>query len=156
MLSNFKNGDWLLIDDVPTQEIPTLKAQYPTEFVVAGQIGTYCVCWNINENILPADSGLTGEAAEKAKAEIRKALALLLDRNYICDEIGQAGQAPASSFVAMGMTNADGDGQTAQAASLRNVQDGDRNRTGDQYPAGLRGIILEVDGANSCGGIRHR
>ena len=108
MLSNFKNGDWLLIDDVPTQEIPTLKAQYPTEFVVAGQIGTYYVCWNVNENILPADSGLTGEAAEKAKAEIRKALALLLDRNYICDEIGQAGQVPASSFVAMGMTNADG------------------------------------------------
>ncbi len=108
MLSNFKNGDWLLIDDVPTEEIPTLKVQYPTEFVVAGQIGTYYVCWNINENLLPSDSNLTGEAAEKAKAEIRKALALVLDRNYICEEIGQAGQVPASSFVAMGMTNADG------------------------------------------------
>ena len=108
MLSNFKNGDWLLIDDVPTEEIPTLKAQYPTEFVVAGQIGTYYVCWNVNEDILPSDSGLSGEAAEEAKAEIRKALSLVLDRNYICEEIGQAGQVPASSFVAMGMTNADG------------------------------------------------
>lgn len=108
MLSNFKNGDWLLIDDVPTEEIPTLKVQYPTEFVVAGQIGTYYVCWNVNENMLPSDSNLKGEAAEKAKAEIRNALALILDRNYICEEIGQAGQVPASSFVAMGMTNADG------------------------------------------------
>ena len=53
MLTNFKNGDWLLIDDVPTNEIATLKAEYPTEFVVAGQIGTYYVCWNINENLLP-------------------------------------------------------------------------------------------------------
>ena len=108
MLSNFKNGDWLLIDDVPNEEIPALKVQYPNELVVAGQIGTYYVCWNVNEDILPANSGLTGEAAEKAKAEIRKALSLVLDRNYICDEIGQAGQVPASSFVAMGMTNADG------------------------------------------------
>ena len=49
-------------------------------------------------------------AAEKAaaEAEIRYALALLLDRNYIVEEIGQAGQLPASSFVAMGLTDADG------------------------------------------------
>lgn len=53
MLTNFKNGDWLLIDDVPTNEIATLKTEYPTEFVVAGQIGTYYVCWNINEELLP-------------------------------------------------------------------------------------------------------
>ena len=53
MLTNFKNGDWLLIDDVPTNEIATLKTEYPTEFNVAGQIGTYYVCWNINENLLP-------------------------------------------------------------------------------------------------------
>ena len=43
-----------------------------------------------------------------AEAEIRYALGLLLDRNYICEEIGQAGQVPASSFVAMGLTDADG------------------------------------------------
>ena len=53
MLTNFKNGDWLLIDDVPTNEIATLKTEYPEEFVIAGQIGTYYVCWNVNENILP-------------------------------------------------------------------------------------------------------
>ena len=52
MLTNFKNGDWLLIDDVPTNEIATLKTEYPTEFNVAGQIGTYYVCWNINEDLL--------------------------------------------------------------------------------------------------------
>ena len=53
MLTNFKNGDWLLIDDVPTNEIATLKTEYPTEFKVVGQIGTYYVCWNINEDLLP-------------------------------------------------------------------------------------------------------
>ena len=108
MLSNFQNGSWQLIDDVPTNEIANLKTEYPEEFVVAGQIGTYYVCWNINEEILPADSTLTGSEAELAKEEIRSAIGLLFDRNYIVEEIGQAGQIPASSFVAMGMTNPDG------------------------------------------------
>ncbi len=53
MLTNFKNGDWMLIDDVPTNEIATLKAEYPDEFFVEGLIGTYYVCWNINEQLLP-------------------------------------------------------------------------------------------------------
>jgi len=53
MLTNYKNGDWLLIDDVPTNEIAALKTDYPEEFVIAGQIGTYYVCWNVNENLLP-------------------------------------------------------------------------------------------------------
>ena len=107
MLANFKKGDWLLIDDVPTAEIATLKTEYPTEFVIAGQIGTYYVCWNVNKDLLPGTT-LTGVEKEKAQQEIRKALGLLYDRNYICEEIGQAGQVPAASFVAMGMTDADG------------------------------------------------
>lgn len=108
MLTNFENGSWLFIDNVPNNEIANLKTKYPDEFVVTGQIGTYYVCWNINEEILPEGSNLTGDEAEEAKAEIRRATALLFDRNYVCEEIGQAGQVPASSFVAMGMTNPDG------------------------------------------------
>jgi len=107
MLSNFKNGSWLLIDDVPTNEIATLKTEYADEFVIAGQIGTYYVCWNINEDLLPG-SDLTGVAKEEAQQEIRNAMALLFDRTYIVEEVAQGGQLPASSFVAMGMTDADG------------------------------------------------
>ena len=51
MLSNFKNGSWLLIDHVPTNEIPALQQQYGEEFVVADQLGTYYLCWNINANL---------------------------------------------------------------------------------------------------------
>ena len=76
--------------------------------MIAGQIGTYYVCWNVNEKILPADSTLTGVEAEKAQAEIRNAIGLLFDRNYIVNDVAQGGQLPASSFVAMGMTNPDG------------------------------------------------
>ena len=108
MLTNFKNGDWLLIDNVPTNEIENLKKDYADEFKVVGQIGTYYVCWNINEEILPEGSTLTGAEKVAAESEIRNAVSLLFDRNYIVEEIAQGGQVPASSFVAMGMTNPDG------------------------------------------------
>ena len=100
MLANFKNGDWLMIDDVPTNEIATLKKDYPNEFVIAGQLGTYYVCFNVNETL--------GLETEEQRAEVRKAIALLLDRNYICESIAQGGQVPASSFVAMGLTDSNG------------------------------------------------
>ena len=48
------------------------------------------------------------EIDANAAAEIRNALGLLFDRNYIVNDIAQGGQVPASSFVAMGMTDADG------------------------------------------------
>ena len=51
---------------------------------------------------------MTAEEKAAAENEIRYAIALLFDRNYIVEEIGQAGQLPASSFVAMGLTDADG------------------------------------------------
>lgn len=53
MLSNFKNGTWLVIESVPTNEIAALKQQYPGEFVIAPQIGTYYLCWNINQSLAP-------------------------------------------------------------------------------------------------------
>lgn len=53
MLTNFKNGTWQLIDDVPTNEIPALQVQYGEQFVVAGQIGTYYLCWNANTDLTP-------------------------------------------------------------------------------------------------------
>ena len=109
MLTNFQNGTWQLIDDVPTNEIAKLKQDYPDEFVVDGQIGTYYVSWNVNREILPDPSKFaTPEEAEAARAEIRNALSTIFDRNYICEQIAQGGQIPASSFVAMGMKNPDG------------------------------------------------
>jgi oligopeptide transport system substrate-binding protein len=107
MLTNFKKGDWQLIDDVPTNEIANLKKDYANEFVVAGQIGTYYICWNVNFDLLP-ESDLDAVAKEEAQQEIRQAMGLLLDRNYIVNSVSQGGEIPASTFVAMGMTDADG------------------------------------------------
>ena len=146
MLANFKKGDWLLIDDVPVNEIANLKkdAQYKDEFVIAGQIGTYYVCWNVNENILPAGSTLTGAEAEKAQAEIRKALALLFDRNYIVNDIAQGGQLPASSFVAMGMTDADGSEFYKNANSTTDNFDGYYDVSDDAFESNVAAALATL------------
>jgi len=53
MLTNFQNGDWLLIDDVPANEIRSLREKYPESFRVSGQIGTNYLCFNVNASLLP-------------------------------------------------------------------------------------------------------
>ena len=110
ILAGFKSGAYDFIDSVPNDEIPNLKQNNPKEFFVTGQLGTYYVIFNNNTDLLPSGKAKGLSDAEKLKAneEIRFALSLLIDRNYIVEEIGQAGQVPASSFVAMGITNADG------------------------------------------------
>lgn len=101
LLANYKNGSYLFIDSVPQDEIETLETQYPNEYFVMGQLGTYYVSFNVND---PALEGFT----EVEKANIRKALGLMIDRNYICTDIGKAGQVAANGFVAMGLTEPDG------------------------------------------------
>ena len=115
-LSNFENGTWQLIDDVPTNEIASLKEKYPDEFKIDGQIGTYYVSWNVNEEILPNPSEYsTPEEAEVMRMTVRNAINHLFDRNYIVEQIAQGGQVPAASFVAMGMKNPDGSDFTSTA-----------------------------------------
>ena len=57
MLTNWKADTWMVIDSLPTNEIPAIKAEYGEEatgeYIVGSQIGTYYACWNINEPLLP-------------------------------------------------------------------------------------------------------
>ncbi len=101
LLANYKNGSYLFIDSVPTNEIKTLSAEYPNEYFVEGQLGTYYVSLNVNDEALK-------DFTEEEKVKIRTALSLMIDRNYVVEEIGQAGQVPAAGFVAMGLTEPDG------------------------------------------------
>ncbi len=101
LLANYQSGAYLFIDSVPNNEIETLKTTYPDDFNIQGQLGTYYVCFNVNDTAL---SAFTPEEAVK----IRTAMSLLIDRNYIVTNIGKAGQVPAAGFVAMGLTEPDG------------------------------------------------
>ena len=65
-----------------------------------------------NDATEPSETEPAGDAKlpidDAAAAEIRNALGLLYDRNYIVEQIAQGGQTPANSFVADGMADANG------------------------------------------------
>ncbi|MBQ3073482.1 MAG: peptide ABC transporter substrate-binding protein [Ruminococcus sp.] len=101
LYANFQSGSYDFIDSVPNDQIDSIASRYADEYKVTGQLGTYYVSFNVNDEALK-------DFTEAERIDIRKALGLMLDRNYIVDAIGQAGQVPANTFVAMGLTDADG------------------------------------------------
>ena len=140
LLTNFQNGSYLFIDSVPNDEIKALQeGEYKDQFYVEGQLGTYYVSFNVNDSAL---DGFT----EVEKAKIRQALGLMIDRNYIVEEIGQAGQVPAAGFVAMGLTEPDGkefiekNGPNRDGAGYYSVADADYQANCDEAVALLKEV----------------
>ena len=137
LLTNYQNGSYLFIDSVPNDEIANLSAN--KDFFVEGQLGTYYVSFNVNDAAL---EGFT----EVEKADIRKALGLMIDRNYVCEEIGQAGQVPAAGFVAMGLTEPDGkefiekNGPNGDGKGYYSVAKEDYTKNCDEAVALLKGV----------------
>lgn len=95
----YNAGDLDFIDAVPNDE--TSKVMDSEEFHIADQLGTYYVIFNVNADMFD------GKTVEEA-ATMRKALSLLIDRDYIIENIGQTGQKLATSFVPEGMGDGNG------------------------------------------------
>ena len=104
---SFAEGELQFVDEV-TESPSELRGKYGDAIRTVGVSGTYYAYWNVNAELLPEGSELAGGDAENARAEIRRALGLLIDRGFLVNELMQGGQAAASSFVAMGMTDYDG------------------------------------------------
>ena len=92
ILAAFQNGEILLADSMPNDEIDAWRED--PRFHIAGQMGTYYVSYNCENEYL-------------SNPMVREALTLAVDRNYICVQIGQAGQEPAGAYVPTGLTDAD-------------------------------------------------
>ena len=145
LLANYKNGTYLFIDSVPNEQIKTIKEQYPTEYQVMGQLGTYYVSFNIND---PALADFTPEE----QISIRKALGLFIERNYVCEEIGLADQQPANSFVPIDMTDADGVTEFVATNGVNRDGKGYFSVAKDDYPANCdEGLALLEAVAKSSG-----
>lgn len=87
----YQNGDLDFAADVPTAEIETLKQG--TDLHIDPYLGTYYVCSNVNSEVFNA-----GRTAQQAIA-LRKALCLMIDRDYIVEAVAQGGQLPANTFL---------------------------------------------------------
>lgn len=94
------NADNLdFIDTVPNDEIQALLEN--PEFHIVDNLGCYYVSFNVNSPLFE------GKTPAQANA-MRRAFALLVDRDYIAENIGQTGQKVANTFIPDGM--ADGHG----------------------------------------------
>jgi len=97
----YNAGDLDLADSIPTDEIATLISTSNPEFHIVDELGTYYVAFNAGSSLFE------GKTAAQA-ACMREAFSILIDRDYICENIGQTGQVAANAYLPLGM--ADGNG----------------------------------------------
>ena len=100
----YNSGDLDFADTVPTNEIGSIKDN--DDFHVVDNLGTYYVAFNVNSDLFE------DKTVEQA-ANMRKAFAILIDRDYIIENVGQTEQKCANSFIPAGM--ADGNGGVFKA-----------------------------------------
>lgn len=91
--SAYQTGEVLLIKDVPTEEIPSLEGN--AEFYVEPIIGTYYLSMNIQRE--PFNN-----------PDVRKALSLAIDREYVAGTLMQGTYSAASNFMGPGWIDTDG------------------------------------------------
>jgi len=97
----YNAGNLDFADTVPTDEIAKLLETKNPEFNIVDELGTYYVAFNAKSKLFE------GKTPEQA-ACMRQAFSILIDRDYICENIGQTGQVAANAFIPLGM--ADGNG----------------------------------------------
>ena len=97
----YTTGDLDFIDDIPVEEMETAKTS--SEYVVLDNLGTYYASFNYNTDLYD-ELGLDEEQAKV----FRHAIALLIDRQYIIDTVGQNNQEVATSFVPAGCSDGNG------------------------------------------------
>lgn len=95
----FQDGSLQFADTIPTDMMATVVST--PEYHKIPTLGTYYCGFNVNSELF------AGKTIEQAAA-MRKAFALLIDRQYIVDTIAQANQEVANTFIPTGM--ADGQG----------------------------------------------
>ena len=91
--SAYQSGELLMIKDVPTEEIPSLEGN--EDYYVDPIIGTYYISLNLNKEPF------------KTK-EVRQALSLAIDRNYVAETLMQGTYTAATNFMGPGWVDTDG------------------------------------------------
>ena len=91
--SAYQTGEVLMIKDVPTEEIPSLTGT--DDFYVDPIIGTYYISLNIQK--APFDD-----------VNVRKALSLAIDREYVASTLMQGTYTAAGNFMGSGWMDTDG------------------------------------------------
>ena len=95
ILAAFNSGELDFAENPPVDEIPALLES--GQLKVADYIGTYFVCFQTQKE--PFDD-----------PRVREAFSLVIDRNYIVNQISRTGETPAGGYVPNGIYDAEGPG----------------------------------------------
>lgn len=95
----FEDGSLQFIDTIATDMMETAKEK--EEYHNIPTLGTYYAGFNVNSELF------AGKTVQQA-ADMRKAMTLLIDRQYIVDTIAQADQEVANTFIPTGMFDGNG------------------------------------------------
>ncbi|HEX3017693.1 MAG TPA: peptide ABC transporter substrate-binding protein [Caproicibacter sp.] len=90
--SAYQNGEIQFADQFPVEEEDYWKAK--PDYKKISQLGTYFICFNTTK-------------APFNNPKVRKALSLVIDRNYIVNKVTKGGQIPAYAYVSTGISDAD-------------------------------------------------
>ena len=93
MLTAYNSGELDFIENFPTDEMANYLAS--GEITIADYLGTYYVCFNTEDEVF-------------SDPRIRKAFSLVIDRNYIVENVSQAGEVPATAYVPSGVNDVEG------------------------------------------------
>lgn len=93
MLAAFNSGELNFIMNFPTDEMANYLAS--GQITVAPYIGTYYVCFNTEDEVF-------------SNPLVRQAFSLVIDRNYIVENVSQSGEVPATGYVPSGVYDVDG------------------------------------------------
>ncbi|MBF0578645.1 peptide ABC transporter substrate-binding protein [Erysipelotrichaceae bacterium RD49] len=112
----YNSGEVLMIKDVPTEEVPSLEGR--DDFFVDPIIGTYYVSMNT-------------EKEPFTNKDVRKALSLAIDREYLANTLMQGTYSPAGNFMGPGWVDING------TDFIENANDGKPYIDTENYEANL-------------------
>lgn len=95
----YEDGSLQFIDTIATDMMETATPR--EDFHKIPTLGTYYAGFNVNSELF------AGKTVQQA-ADMRKAMNLIIDRQYIVDTIGQAEQEIANTFIPTGMLDGNG------------------------------------------------
>ena len=91
---------------MPDAALDDLRTNHAPELRTVSQLGTYSLCFSMSDPALSVFS-------QTERAQIRTALALLIDRSYLCSEITPGAQQSANAPIPPGISDADGSAFTS-------------------------------------------
>lgn len=95
ILAAYKSGELDFIEELPTDELANYLVS--GELQIVDYIGTYYVCFNTEDEVF-------------SDPLVREAFSLVIDRNYIVENVSQSGEVPATGYVPAGIYDAAGPG----------------------------------------------